>query len=221
MIYCIGMAVAPHQLLPPRAVYTSEPIFRLTVEQYRAMIRAGELTEDDPVELLEGILVFKMPKNTPHSVATGLARREVERLLPEGWHFRPQEPITLEDGEPEPDGAVVRGAIEDYATEHPSPAAVGLVIEVADSSLARDRGIKLRSYARAGIVGYWIINLIDRQVETYGEPDPDAMPEPTYTQPRVYQLGEVVPFGLPGVGPLGGVPVGRLIPPAMPADGES
>lgn len=149
------MSVLPSDPLPPRAAFTSEPLFRLTVEQYHELIRSGKLAEDDPVELLEGLLVFRMPKNTPHTTATALARREVERLLPSGWHYRSQEPITLADGEPEPDGAVVRGRIEDYALSHPGPSDVALVIEVADSSLDRDRGLKLRSYARAGIGAYW------------------------------------------------------------------
>jgi Uma2 family endonuclease len=222
MIYCIGMSVVPHQSpLPPRAVFTSEPIFRLTVEQYHAMIRSGQLTEDDPVELLEGILVFKMPKNTPHTSATTLARREVERLLPGGWYYRSQEPVTLGDGEPEPDGAAVRGGIEDHFHPHPGPAAVGLVIEVADTSLARDRGLKLRSYARAGIPAYWISNLVERQVEAYSDPDSSPSSEPTYRGFEVFRAGEAVPLRLPGHEALGVVPVDALLPPpAHPASDE-
>ena len=157
--------------LPPRAAYTDEPIFRLTVDQYHELVRSGQLTPDDPVELLEGILTFKMPKNTPHAAGTRLCRRTIEPLLPPGWFYDAQEPITLTDGEPEPDGIVVRGRLEDYLTRHPGPADLALVIEVADSSLDRDRGIKLRSYARAGISVYWIVNLIDRQIEVFSAPD--------------------------------------------------
>src|SRR5437773_7029281 len=126
----IVMSVLPSQPLPPRAAYTNEPIFRLTVDQYHELIRTGKLGEDDPVELLEGILVFKMPKNTPIVTSTKLARRELERVLPPDWHYITQDPITLDDGEPEPDGGVVRGRIEDYSARHPGPADVMLVIEV-------------------------------------------------------------------------------------------
>jgi Uma2 family endonuclease len=206
------MSVLPHTL-PARAAYTTEPIFRLTVDQYHELIRAGKLGEDDPVELLEGILVFKMPKNTPHATATKLARREVERALPEGWHYIVQDPITLSDGEPEPDGAVVAGRIEDYTDAHPGPADVALVIEVADTSLARDRGIKLRSYARAGIPAYWIVNLIERQVEAYADPDPAAQPEPVYRQRQVVAAGANVPFVLKG-SPVRQIPAADLLPPA-------
>ena len=175
--------------LPPRAAYTKELMFQLTVDQYHELIRSGALTPSDPVELLEGLLVFKMPKNGPHSTATGKTRRAVEPLLPAGWHYRAQEPITLADSEPEPDGAVVRGGLDDYATRHPTPAEVALVIEVADSSLDRDRGTKLRSYARAGVRVYWIVNLINRQVEVYTDPDQSTA---TYVGPLVLVIGEAV-----------------------------
>ncbi|CAA9436896.1 MAG: hypothetical protein AVDCRST_MAG64-3882 [uncultured Phycisphaerae bacterium] len=207
------MSAVPLHPLPPRAAFTTEPIFRLTVDQYHQLIDSGTLTEDDPVELLEGILVFKMPKNTPHATCTKLARREVERLLPDGWHYQTQDPITLADGEPEPDGAVVRGRIEDYAARHPGPADVPLVIEVSDASLGRDRGIKLRSYARAGLTVYWIVNPVDRQVEVYTSPMTPSDGDPTYAGHAVYRPGEAVPLNLPGR-ELPPVPVAALLPPA-------
>ena len=173
------MTASLTQSLPPGPVHTNEPFFPLTVDQYHELIRSGKLNEDAPVELLEGILVFKMPKNPPHTTCNGLVRRAVERLLPPNWHYRSQEPITLADGEPEPDGAVVRGRIQDYAGAHPQGRDVALVIEIADSSLERGRGIKLRSYARAGIPQYWIINLLERQIEVFGDPDSLA-DSPTY-----------------------------------------
>ncbi|MGH7214977.1 MAG: Uma2 family endonuclease [Tepidisphaeraceae bacterium] len=200
------MTLATTQPLPPRAAYTDELIFRLTVDQYHQLIRSGNLTEDDPVELIEGILVFKMPKKSPHVMSTGLARREVEPLLPRGWHYRSQDPITLSDGEPEPDGMIVRGTLEDYAARHPGPADVALVIEVADTSLERDRGIKLRSYARAGIPCYWLINLIDRQVEVYEQPDPAAQPQPAYRRKAVHPTAADAAILLT----LGGVLAGQL-----------
>ena len=196
--------------LPPRAAYTKELMFQLTVEQYHELIRSGALTPSDPVELLEGLLVFKMPKNGPHSTATGKTRRAVEPLLPAGWHYRVQEPITLTDSEPEPDGAVVRGDLDDYAARHPTPAEVALVIEVADSSLDRDRGTKLRSYARAGIRVYWIVNLIDRRVEVYTDPDPIAA---EYRSRSVQVIGETVSVEVGGH-PVGTPQVGSLLPPS-------
>lgn len=191
------MTLATSEPLPARAAYTDELIFRLTVDQYHELIRSGQLTEDDPVELLEGILAFKRPKKTPHATATRLARRVIEPLLGEGWFYDSQEPITLADGEPEPDGVIVRGRIEDYAERHPGPSDVAVVIEIADPSLERDRGIKLRSYARAGIGIYLIVNLAERQVKLFTDPDPAAKPHPAYHRHDVFHLGSAVPLPIP------------------------
>src|SRR5438477_3813278 len=106
--------------LPPAP--SPDPVFRLSVEQYHAMIDAGVLTDDDPVELLEGILVFKMPKKPNHRLVVRLLTTAVDAALPRNYHFQAQEPITLGDGEPEPDGAVIRGQPRDFAQRHPAPA---------------------------------------------------------------------------------------------------
>ncbi len=73
------------------------------------MIDAGILTEDHPIELLEGWLVPRMPKNPSHRLATGLIRETLEGLLPDDWYVDSQEPITTLDSEPEPDVVVVKG----------------------------------------------------------------------------------------------------------------
>lgn len=180
--------------LPPQAAYTDEPVFRLSVEQYHDLIDRGKLTPDDPVELLEGILVFRLPRKSPHATAVRLCRRAIAPMLGPGYFYDSEQPITLSDGEPEPDGIVIRGTIEDHEARHPGPADVSLVIEVADTTLARDRGIKLRSYARAGIPQYWIVNLIDRQVEVFTEPDPAAAPEPTYRRREILSGEALLPL---------------------------
>ena len=115
----------------------SEPICRITVEQYHEMIRAGILSEDDPIELLEGWLVRKMPKNTPHAVSNNLVRDCLAKLLPAGWSIRVQDPVTLFDSEPEPDIAVVRGSQRDFNKRHPTANELELVAEIADTSISR------------------------------------------------------------------------------------
>ncbi len=134
------------------------------------MIRAGILTDDDPVELLDGWLVSKMPKNPPHCVVTRLIRQALERLVPAAWYVDTQEPLTTADSEPEPDVVVVRGETRQYLDRHPGPEDVGLVVEVADTTLQRDRTSKKRLYARAGIPVYWIVNLPESRCEVYSEP---------------------------------------------------
>src|SRR5881394_1324719 len=104
------MSSVTTQILPERS---PEPVFRLSVEQYHAMIDAGVLTDDDPVELIEGILIQKMPKKPKHRIALAKLRRALEPLLPKTFSLQLQEPITLSDSEPEPDGTVFRGMPED------------------------------------------------------------------------------------------------------------
>lgn len=116
-----------------------EPIWRLQVRQYYDMIDAGILTDDDPVELLEGWLVTKISKAPPHRIATQLTREALAQLAPPGWYVDDQEPITTTDSEPEPDVVIVRGDRRDYTERHPYADEVALVVEVADTTLQRDR----------------------------------------------------------------------------------
>src|SRR5262249_52378201 len=136
------------------------PIYRLSVAQYHAMIQHGILGPEDRVELIHGWLVPKMTKNPPHTVSTGLVLDALNRAAPLGWHVRVQEPVTFAVSEPEPDNVLARGARRDYASRHPGPAEVGLVVEVADTSLDYDRDVKKPLYASAGVPVYWIVNLV-------------------------------------------------------------
>ena len=187
-----------------------EPIWRLSVAQYHQMIQAGILTEGDPVELLEGILVTKMVKNPPHTLATQLTRTALERCMPPGWFANTQEPVTTDTSEPEPDVTVVRGERRQYAQRHPGPADLGMLVEVADSSLRQDRTTKKRIYARASIPIYWIVNLVDRQIEVYTEPT-GAAEQPDYRQRRDYGPTDSVPVVIDGR-EFGQIPVGELLP---------
>jgi Uma2 family endonuclease len=198
--------------LTPQPAYTNEPIYPLSVDQYHDLIDRAILTSDDPVELIEGMLVFKMPKNPPHAITTGLLSDLLQAILIAGWHLRIQEPVTLSDGEPEPDIAIVRGARRDHLSHHPGPADVALLIEIADATLERDRGLKLRSYARAAVACYWIVNLIDRQIEIFTDPDPDAK-TPRYRRTTIFKPGDAVPLTLHGQA-APPIPVSEILPPA-------
>ncbi len=170
---------------------------RFSVAEYHKLIQVGILTEDDNLELLEGYLVHKMTRNPPHDGTLQLVQENLSRALPPGWRVRVQCAITLSDSEPEPDAAVVRGDARTYLTRHPGPADIGLVVEVADSTLPGDRDDKARIYARAGIVCYWIVNLIDQQVEVYTSPS-GPVAKPKFAQESDYRAGDRVPLVLDG-----------------------
>ncbi len=171
---------------------------RFSVAEYHKLIELGILTEDDNLELLEGYLVHKMSRNPPRDSTLQKLMKRLLRLLPAGWDLRVQCAVTLPESEPEPDLTVVRGEENDYETRHPGPADVGVVVEVADSTLPGDRADKCRIYARAGVVCYWIINLADRQVEVYTMPSGPTV-SPSYGQRTDYRDGDQVPLVLDGV----------------------
>jgi Uma2 family endonuclease len=173
------------------------PIFRLTVEQYHDMVRTGILTEDDPVELLEGWLVYKMSKSPPHRIATKLLTRAMETIVPKGWYVDSQEPITMGTSEPEPDVAVIRGDTRDYSDRHPGPEDVALLAEIADSSLDRDCGIKSRIYAQAKIPVYWIVYITERRVDVCTMPT-DSSSQAGYRDVKRYTEFEQLPVVIDG-----------------------
>jgi Uma2 family endonuclease len=163
----------------------SPELARMTLEQYHRMNEAGVFLDGSPIELIDGVLVRKdrrdaggdlMTHGTRHAAAIAHLHRVLEPLVrPRGFHIRTQFPVSLPpDSEPEPDVAVVSGAIEEYVDRHPGPAEVSLVCEIAFSSLPQDRKTKLRLYAGAGIVHYWIVNLRAGLIETYSQPDTAA-----------------------------------------------
>lgn len=97
-------------------------------------------------------------------------------------------PIVLSDSEPEPDLALLRPREDFYETEKPTARDVVLVIEVADSSLAYYREIKLPLYAQAGIQELWIVNLNESKVEVYRQPKPEG----TYLSRVDFSRGETI-----------------------------
>ena len=154
----------------------------LSVEQYDRMIEEGILPEDTSVELLDGVLVRKdrgdaggdpMTVGDVHAyVVTQLAYLAL-RLDPASSHLRTQQPIVIpEAGEPEPDAAIVLRPVT--AAGKPRAEHVSCVIEVAGTSLNRDRTTKLRHYARGGIPQYVILVLADRTAEEYVDPERDS-----------------------------------------------
>jgi Uma2 family endonuclease len=145
---------------------------RWTRAEYDRLVELGAF-EDEPIELIGGHLVVAEPKGAYHCAAVSAAEYALRAVLPPGWIVRTQAPLALDgESEPEPDLAVVEGRPADYREAHPSRPA--LAVEMADSSLAYDRTRKGSLYARAGIADYWLVNLVDRVLEVYRDPGPDA-----------------------------------------------
>ena len=170
---------------------------RFSVPEYHRLTEIGVLTENDNLELIEGYLVLKMSRNAPHDCSIQLATDAVTRVIPNDWCVRVQCAITLSDSEPEPDITIARGSARTYAARHPFSSDIGTLIEVADSTLLGDRNDKGRIYARANVPIYWIINLIDRQIEVYEQPSGPTL-VPGYAKTTILRTGDLVPFVLDG-----------------------
>jgi Uma2 family endonuclease len=192
----------------PAQVRRGTELHRFSVDEYHRMIDLG-MFNTVRVELLEGIVVRKMSRNPPHDGCLQCVDWRITPLVPAGWCRRLQSAITLADSEPEPDVCIARGDQRSYLQHHPGPAEIGLVIEVSESTLPDDRQ-KARIYARAGIPIYWIVNLVDGQVEVYTAPSgPTATP--AYANRQDYLPGTNVPLVL-DTAIVGHVPVADLLP---------
>jgi Uma2 family endonuclease len=142
---------------------------RWSRREYGRLLDHEFLDEDDPVELLDGLLLVKEPQSSRHRTAVLLVTKALEHAFGEGWFVQIQSPIVLDDrSEPEPDVCVVRGSPRDYVSAHPTRPA--LVVEVAESGLPLARGRKATAYARSGIGDFWIVNLIAGVLEVHREP---------------------------------------------------
>ena len=168
--------------------------------EYGRLVATG-MVDGATIELLGGHLIVAEPQGDRHATAIGVVGAVLAAALPHGWVVRMQAAIALDDeSQPEPDVAVVAGAHIDYWTALPSRAA--LVVEVAEASLAFDRGVKAGLYARGGVQDYWIVNLIDRALEVQRDPAPNAAAPYGWhyrSVERIASSGAIALLALPGV----------------------
>jgi Uma2 family endonuclease len=151
---------------------TPSALYRMTVDEFERI--AGAL-DDDHVELIDGYIVGRAEMKPSHALAAELFKHSLGNILPAGFHLREDKPVRIPElNEPRPDFSIVRGDPRVYAARHPGPLDVLLVVEISDTTLQRDRGEKLLSYGRSGIPVYWIVNLVDHQVEIYSDPTADG-----------------------------------------------
>lgn len=145
--------------------------YPITTDLYHQMIEKGILTEDDKIELLEGDLIKMSAVGPRHAACVERLSDYLRDELGKAVSLRHQNPVELSNySEPEPDIAIIKRRKDYYIQAHPQPHDVLLLVEVADSTLKKDRGIKLAAYAKAGIIEYWIVNLADDLIEVYTNP---------------------------------------------------
>jgi len=169
---------------------------RFTVEEYHRMAEVGILKPGDRSELLRGEIVPLTPVGPRHaSCVKRLIRLCAPLLARQAATLSVQDPVILGPyDEPQPDVALLRYRADDYAASHPTPADVLLVIEVADTSLVRDREVKLPLYAQARIPEVWLVDLEAQEIQLYHDPGPQG-----YRAVATVRRGaSLAPRGLPG-----------------------
>lgn len=185
-------------------------IRRFTADEYHRLGEVGILGGDERVELLEGIVTMMPPIGVAHLKAVTAAHKRLQRLAPGVWQAVCQQPIRLQASEPVPDIALIRGNVRNYA-DLPDTSNVGLVVEVAETTLRQDRGLKASIYAAASIAEYWIVNLVDRRLEVHRQPVAATGESPArYKAVNSLASGQSVDVVLDGA-PVGTIAVNDLL----------
>jgi len=172
------------------------PVRRITVDEYHRMGEAGILSEDERVELLDGLLIEMAPIGYRHEYAGGTLAHLLGLGLGRRAVIRANSPLTLgASSEPQPDVMLLRAPFTRYRNRLPAPSDVVLLVEVAESSRKYDRGRKAHAYALAGIPELWIIDLVDEEVVVLREPGADG-----FRLQALFRRGDLVsPSAFPDV----------------------
>ena len=190
---------------PDTSGITALPLRRFTVAEYYAMAEAGILTEDDRVELIDGVIVEMAALGSRHGGCVNLYTRWLSRLVGDRAILQVQGAIHLnDDTEPQPDLALLRDRPDFYFSGHAEPSDALLLIEVADTSVDYDRYQKLPRYAQAGIPEVWITVLPERVIEAHTEPSGGR-----YAARRTFASGDTI---IPGCFPDVALPVSAILP---------
>ena len=189
----------------PESAVRTRPLRRI---EYERLVDLG-MFAGERLELIDGVLVVREPQKAPHATAVQASLDTLRRVFGPGWDVRPQLPVALDEvSEPEPDMAVVPGSYRDYRNRHPVRPV--LVVEIADATLMRDRR-KGGLYARAKLLDYWIVNLIDEVLEVYRQRhrSPGSRFGWVYAETQVFPRGAAV---APLAAPDARVSVDDLLP---------
>ena len=167
---------------------------RITIDRYQKMVATGVLTRDDHVELIDGEILHTAPISPRHASVTARLCKRLILALCNTATVGVRHPVDLgQFSEPQPDLLVLKQRRDDYSSAHPQVDDVLLLIEIADSSLAFDRGTKRDLYARFGIGEYWVIDLNSRRTLVYLCPVDGA-----FQRSREYLAGDcITPVAIP------------------------
>jgi Uma2 family endonuclease len=185
---------------------------RFTVDEYYRMAEAGVFGENDRVELLDGQIYVMSPIGSEHASCVDRLTRLFVRRAGDDAIVRIQNPIRLnEASEPEPDLALLHPRDDAYASEHPGPEDVMIIVEVAETSLEFDRDVKLPLYATADIPEVWLVDLEADTIHVYRDPSDDR-----YTAHETYGPDdELALSSLPALTPI---PGSDILPPPQSDD---
>jgi Uma2 family endonuclease len=186
---------------------TTTTTARITIDEFEN----SDLYDNNRVELIDGQVIRKDEMKPAHMLAVELVKQTVGPILPARRFIRQDGPVRIPNfNEPLPDITVAHGDARTYADRHPGPDDISLVVEVSDATLAKNRGPKCEAYGRAGIPVYWIVNLIDRQVEVYTSPTPHG-----YRARQNYRPGEKLDVVIVGT-VVGSIAVDDILPDVHP-----
>ena len=173
------------------SVQTQKWLF--TVQEYHLMSDAGVFA-NERVELIEGEIMQMAAIGTRHASSVKRLTRCFSLIPEELATLGVQDPIQLtEKTEPQPDVVLLQPRADYYATAHPVPSEVLLLVEVADSTVDNDRNIKVPIYARSGIQEVWLWDLEVNCLEVYRNPTANG-----YTSIQKFERGEIVsPLAFP------------------------
>jgi Uma2 family endonuclease len=173
---------------------------------------------DRHAELIDGRIMERPDVDPPHALVGNLLNIILSGLLHDQslsnrYYVSIGMPLRISEyTEPLPDVMIIRGTPRSYASKHPGPTDMALVIEVSFSTLSKDRGKKLRLYAQAGVETYWIIDIKNRRIEAYTDPisKPDRT-QSSYRNKRVFKSGDKIEIKL-GAKPIGKIAVSEILP---------
>jgi len=155
------------------------------------MAAAGIFSEDDRVELIEGEIVEMPPIGSRHAACVDRLNRLFSSQVVDSAIVRVQNPVRLDQhSEPQPDLVLAIPRADFYATSHPRPDQVLLLVEVADTTVGFDRSVKAPLYARAGVREFWLVDLDGELVQVHREPAAES-----YRAIQAYRRGDRLSCG--------------------------